>query len=55
MLFISCFDLIGRMPKTETRSQSYGYFRVSPFVAQSLASRMPLLDLPHLGLYQEFE
>ncbi|MFS7998489.1 hypothetical protein Hanom_Chr12g01154441 [Helianthus anomalus] len=48
-LLVSSFDLIGRTPKTETRSQSYTRFRKSPLDARSWASRNVLARSSTLG------
>ncbi|MFS7953335.1 hypothetical protein Hanom_Chr07g00617311 [Helianthus anomalus] len=49
MFLVSNFDLTGRTPKTETRSQSYASFCKSPLEARSWASRNVMARSSTLG------
>ncbi|MFS7998505.1 hypothetical protein Hanom_Chr12g01154631 [Helianthus anomalus] len=49
VLLVSSFDLTGRTPKTETRSQSYTSFRKSSLDARSWASRNVMARSSTLG------
>ncbi|MFS7960099.1 hypothetical protein Hanom_Chr08g00698981 [Helianthus anomalus] len=54
VLLISSFDLTGRTPKTETRSQSYARFRKSHLEARSWASKNVMARSFTLGLGSPF-
>ncbi|MFS8014901.1 hypothetical protein Hanom_Chr15g01350131 [Helianthus anomalus] len=49
VLLVSSFDLTGRTPKTETRSQSYARFRKTPSEARLWASRNVMARSSTLG------